>query len=231
MEPDLIHKQSLILYRLRRQARSDDDSIFWVDARHSAYCCRDFGLGFAGHKVSIGPVCPPGAVENNCFRRPTEFCESFRHSRNMRPARPIFQWRKPATIKLTHYPDFGLLLQPILVEHDPDHDHRAGRNRQRADPRQLFEDSDNSCLPAHFRQELLVQLRRAATVDVPADCVAIVGLRSRHRGAHRYSDQFGRAMSQPFRGIVPGQLLAAMPCNRSSSQEIRWFLIEPTERG
>jgi hypothetical protein len=45
--------------------------------------------------------------------------------------------------------DFGLLLQPIHVEHDPDHDHRDGRNRQRADPRQLFEDSDNGCPPAN----------------------------------------------------------------------------------
>src|SRR5580704_19085465 len=45
--------------------------------------------------------------------------------------------------------DFGLLLQPILAEHDPDHDHRAGRNRQRADPRQLFKDSDNGCPPAN----------------------------------------------------------------------------------
>jgi hypothetical protein len=72
MEPDLIHKQSLILYRLRRQARSDDDSIFWVDARHSAYCCRDFGLGFAGHKVVLD-LFVPRAVENNCFRRPTDF--------------------------------------------------------------------------------------------------------------------------------------------------------------
>src|SRR6201993_2916697 len=44
--------------------------------------------------------------------------------------------------------DFGLLLRPILVEHDPDHHHRAGRNRQRADHRQLFEDSDNGCPPA-----------------------------------------------------------------------------------
>src|ERR1700722_6756665 len=45
--------------------------------------------------------------------------------------------------------DFGLLLRPILVEHDPDHYHRAGRNHQRADHRQLFEDSDNGCPPAH----------------------------------------------------------------------------------
>jgi hypothetical protein len=45
--------------------------------------------------------------------------------------------------------DFGLLLRPILVEHDPDHDHRAGRNRQRADHWQLFEDSDNDCPPAN----------------------------------------------------------------------------------
>jgi hypothetical protein len=63
----------------------------------------------------------------------------------------------------------------------------------------------------HFRQELLVQLRRAATegrIDI---------LRASYVA--------------PFRGIVPGQLLAAMPCKRSSSQEIRWFLIEPTERG
>jgi hypothetical protein len=44
--------------------------------------------------------------------------------------------------------DFGLLLRPILVEHDPDHDHRDGRNRQRADHRQLFEYSDNGCPPA-----------------------------------------------------------------------------------
>jgi hypothetical protein len=34
-------------------------------------------------------------------------------------------------------------LRPILVEHDSDHDHRAGRDRQRADHRQLFDDSDN----------------------------------------------------------------------------------------
>src|SRR5580693_9028278 len=45
--------------------------------------------------------------------------------------------------------DFGLLLRPILAEHDPDHDQRAGRNRQRADHRQLFEDSDNGCPPAN----------------------------------------------------------------------------------
>src|ERR1700757_195062 len=45
--------------------------------------------------------------------------------------------------------DFGLLLRPILVEHDPDHDHRAARNRQRADHRQLFEDSDNGCAPVN----------------------------------------------------------------------------------
>jgi len=45
--------------------------------------------------------------------------------------------------------DFGLLLRPILVEHDPDHDHRDDRNRQRADHRQLFEDSDNGCPPAN----------------------------------------------------------------------------------
>ena len=45
--------------------------------------------------------------------------------------------------------DFGLLLRPILVEQDRDHDHRAGRNRQRADHRQLFEDSDNACPPAN----------------------------------------------------------------------------------
>jgi hypothetical protein len=44
---------------------------------------------------------------------------------------------------------FGLLLRPILVEHDPDHDHRDGRNRQRADHRQLFEDSDYGCPPAN----------------------------------------------------------------------------------
>ena len=83
MEPDLIHKQSLILYRLRRQARSDDDSIFWVDARHSAYRCLDFGLGFAGNKIVLD-LFAPRAVENNCFRRPTEFCVSFCHSWNMR---------------------------------------------------------------------------------------------------------------------------------------------------
>ena len=45
--------------------------------------------------------------------------------------------------------DFGLLLRPILVEHDPDHDYRDTRNRQRADHRQLFEDSDNGCPPAN----------------------------------------------------------------------------------
>ena len=45
--------------------------------------------------------------------------------------------------------DFDLLLRPILVEHDPDHEHRAGRDRQRADHRQLFEDSDNGCPPAN----------------------------------------------------------------------------------
>src|ERR1700757_1149601 len=45
--------------------------------------------------------------------------------------------------------DFGLLQRPILVEDDPDHDHRAGRNRQRADHRQLFKDSDNGCPPVN----------------------------------------------------------------------------------
>jgi hypothetical protein len=54
----------------------------------------------------------------------------------------------PSTLFLRS--DFGLLLRPIPAEHDPDHDHRAGRNRQRADHRQLFEDSDNGCPPANF---------------------------------------------------------------------------------
>jgi hypothetical protein len=83
MEPYLIHKQSLILYRLRRQARSDNDSIFWVDTRHSPNCRLDFGFGFAGHKIILD-LFVPRAVENNCFRRPTKLCEYFCHSWNMR---------------------------------------------------------------------------------------------------------------------------------------------------
>ena len=54
----------------------------------------------------------------------------------------------------------------------------------------------------HFRHELLAQLGRAAT--------------------HGHIDV--------LRGVFR-QILAAMPCKRSSSQEIRWFLTEPMERG
>src|ERR1700738_1881346 len=36
-------------------------------------------------------------------------------------------------------------LRPILAEHDPDHDHRAGCDHHRADHRQLFEDSEKGC--------------------------------------------------------------------------------------
>jgi hypothetical protein len=97
MKPDLIHKQSLILYRLRRQPRSDDNAIFWVDARHLANRCLDFGLGFAGNKIVLD-LFVPGAMENNCFCCPTEFCESFCHSweyalRTIRfPGQSYFMW-------------------------------------------------------------------------------------------------------------------------------------------
>jgi hypothetical protein len=83
MEPDLIHKQFLILYRLGRQVRSDHNPIFWINARHSTYRCLGFGLGFAGHKVILD-LFVPRAVENHRLYRPTEFCESFCHPQNMR---------------------------------------------------------------------------------------------------------------------------------------------------
>jgi hypothetical protein len=44
-------------------------------------------------------------------------------------------------------------LRPILAEHDPDHDHRAGCDHHRADPRQLFEDSENGCPPPIVSRE------------------------------------------------------------------------------
>ena len=44
-------------------------------------------------------------------------------------------------------------LRPILAEHDPDHDHRAGCDHHRADHRQLFEDSDNGCPPPMVSRE------------------------------------------------------------------------------
>jgi hypothetical protein len=45
------------------------------------------------------------------------------------------------------------LLEPILAEHDPDHGHRAGCDDQRADHRQLFEDSDDGCPPPMVSRE------------------------------------------------------------------------------
>ena len=44
-------------------------------------------------------------------------------------------------------------LRPILAEHDPDHDHRAGRDHHRADDRQPFEDSENGCPPPMVSRE------------------------------------------------------------------------------
>jgi len=38
-------------------------------------------------------------------------------------------------------------LLPTVVEHDPDHDHRAGSDYHRADQLPLFEHSDNGCPP------------------------------------------------------------------------------------
>ena len=65
----------------------------------------------------------------------------------------------------------------------------------------------------HFRQGLLAQLDRAATqgrIDVLIN-----------------SGELCRSITSL--GAVPGPLLAAMPCKRSSSWEIRCFLTEPTE--
>jgi hypothetical protein len=44
-------------------------------------------------------------------------------------------------------------LRPILAEHDPDDDHRAGCDHHRADHRQLFEDSENCCPPPMVSRE------------------------------------------------------------------------------
>src|ERR1700730_79958 len=44
-------------------------------------------------------------------------------------------------------------LRPIIAEHDPDHDHRAGCDHHPADHRQLFEDSDNGCPPPMVSRE------------------------------------------------------------------------------
>ena len=50
--------------------------------------------------------------------------------------------------------------RPIVVEHDRDHDHRAGRDRYRADHRPLFEDGDDGRPPVSF---VLCAKRQPAT--------------------------------------------------------------------
>jgi hypothetical protein len=65
----------------------------------------------------------------------------------------------------------------------------------------------------HFRQELLGQLRRAAT-EGRIDILINSG-----------------ELSRTIPGSCSWSASSAMPCNRSSSQEICWFLTETTDRG